>query len=91
MRNPARPLYDRLKDFILERQGAYQKTFLNPPGRRVLADLEAICYASRSAFDKDPYEAARRAGARDVFLHISQQLNLSSDELYKLKGLVNND
>jgi hypothetical protein len=47
----------------------------------VLADLAKFCRANRSTFHPDPHVAARLDGRREVWLRITQHLNLSTDDL----------
>lgn len=50
----------------------------------VLADLRDFTFARSSAFDPDPIIMARREGRRDVWLRISNYLNLDEAEVQQL-------
>lgn len=50
----------------------------------VLADLRDYSFARSSAFDPDPIIMARRQGRRDVWLRISNYLNLDEAEVQQL-------
>ena len=50
----------------------------------VLADLRDFTFARTSAFDPDPIIMARRQGRRDVWLRISNYLNLDEAQVQKL-------
>ena len=52
--------------------------------RAVLADLRDFTFAQSSAFDRDPIIMARREGRRDVWLRITQYLNLDEEQVQKL-------
>jgi hypothetical protein len=49
----------------------------------VLADLAKFCRAHQSTFHPDTHVAARLDGRREVWLRITQHLNLTTDDLYK--------
>lgn len=68
---------------------AYRRVFLNDRTLRVasehvLADLRDFAFARASAFDPDPIVMARRQGRRDVWLRISNYLNLDEASVQKL-------
>lgn len=50
----------------------------------VLADLRDYAFARSSAFDPDPIIMARRQGRRDVWLRISNYLNLDEATVQQL-------
>lgn len=56
--------------------------------RVVLGDLAKFCRAAESTGHANPYVAARLDGRREVWLRISQHLNLPVDELYRIYGGV---
>lgn len=61
---------------------AYKLTFnLSGACQTVLADLGGFCHATESTFCNDPYEHARLAGRRDVWLRIRNHLDLPEDQL----------
>lgn len=53
----------------------------------VLADLRDLCFANSTTFHADPMVAARRQGRREVWLRISQHLNLDEERVQKLVEL----
>ncbi|MEA3053553.1 MAG: hypothetical protein QOG72_2456 [Sphingomonadales bacterium] len=55
----------------------------------VLADLRDFAFANKSTFDADPMIAARRQGRREMWLRISQHLNLDEERVQKLVELEN--
>ena len=69
---------------LMNRRFAYIAVFRNPHGDNVLRDLARFCRAFSSTGNPDPYVAARLDGRREVWLRISEHLNLSPDELWKL-------
>lgn len=78
---------ERIKAFLQSRKRAYQATFQGgPDSERVLRDLANFCRADKSTFHPDPRVAANLDGRREVFLRITQHLNLSAEELHRLYG-----
>jgi hypothetical protein len=53
----------------------------------VLADLRDQAFATKSTFHADPYEHAKRVGRREMWLRISQHLNLDEERVQKLVEL----
>jgi hypothetical protein len=69
-----------------ERKRLYVETFAQPWGKEVLADLARFCHANEV-----PYHAGASQretdiliGRQEVWLHIADNLNLSTDELYAI-------
>ncbi len=58
---------------------------------RVLADLRKFCLADASGFDPDPSLHAFRAGKREVWLRLQYFLNLSDQEVHRLRELTSDD
>ncbi|SOD41328.1 Bbp19 family protein [Nitrosovibrio sp. Nv4] len=89
---------ERLKDFLKGRAGSYRRVFNKESVDvdAVLTDLAKFCRANASTAHPDPHMAARLDGRREVWLRISEHLNLSTEDLYRrysgstLKG-PNND
>lgn len=79
-------LIDRARNFLARRRTAYVKTFQGPFGEEVLADLAKFCRANQSTFHADPRVHAVAEGRREVFLRISQHLNLTDEQLWRLYG-----
>lgn len=75
---------------IVGRRWAYRIAFTGDDGamriatEHVLADLRDFTFARSSAFDPDPIIMARRQGRRDVWLRISNYLNLDEAQVQKL-------
>ncbi len=65
---------------------AYNKVFdpKNQFMNYVMMDLAKFCRAHDSTFHPDPRVHAMLEGRREVFLRIAENLNLSSEEIYKL-------
>lgn len=70
--------------FLRRRKTAYQLAFGNPAGQDVMIDLAVFCRANESCFHMDPRKHAVLEGRREVFLRITQHMNLSSEQLYTL-------
>lgn len=79
-------LRELAKRYLSLRRTAYVRTFRTPVAAPVLADLARFCRAATSTGHPDPYMAARLDGRREAWLRISQHINLSDDELWKLLG-----
>jgi hypothetical protein len=79
-------LIEQARNFLFRRRTAYVKTFLNPFGDEVLRDLAKFCRAHTSTFHPDPRVHALAEGRREVWLRISQHLQLSEDELWRIYG-----
>lgn len=73
-----------LMGFFNRRRTAYVNTFENPMGREVLADLARFCRANTTTFHADARVHAVAEGRREVWLRISQHLNLSDEQLFDL-------
>lgn len=73
---------------LFKRQRLYMEVFNpeSPQGAQVLADLALYCFANESTFKpglgRD--EQLLAEGRRQVWLRISQHLNLSSDKLWEI-------
>jgi hypothetical protein len=77
----------RLK--VLRRARSYQAVLALEGDRArdreiVLADLRDFCRAGTTTFRLDPCDAARLQGRREVWLRISQHLNLDEAKVQKL-------
>ena len=79
-------LVNMARNFLARRRTAYVKTFQGPFGEEVLADLAKFCRANQSTFHADPRVHAVAEGRREVFLRISQHLNLTDEQLWRLYG-----
>lgn len=64
---------------------------LRGAAEHVLADLREFCFARTSAFDPDPIIMARRQGRRDVWLRITNYLNLDEAQVQKLMEIDNGE
>lgn len=71
-------------DFVRTKKRTYQLTFGTPAGNEVLIDLARFCRANESTFHEDPRLHAVLEGRREVWLRISNHLNLTTDQLYAL-------
>ena len=79
-------LVQRTLEFLSRRKNSYRQTFGSPVGQEVLIDLAKFCRANETTFDLDPRVHAAMEGRREVWLRITQHLNLSSEQLYQLYG-----
>ena len=77
-------LAERLKRFLWSRQHNYRLTFNSPTGQEVLKDLARFCRATRSTFHENDRAHALAEGRREVWLRITNHLNMTQDELYRL-------
>lgn len=75
----------RFNPMLRFRQPAYRKTFDNPEGRKVLADLRRFCRATAPTANVDNvYATYLLEGRREVFLRILAHLNLTEEDVIKL-------
>lgn len=76
----------RAFDLLRKRRLAYQLTFKhnNYAAQEVLMDLAKFCRANESTYHPDPVIAAALVGRREVWLRISNHLNLTSEQLFAL-------
>lgn len=74
-----------LNPFLRRRRAAYAKTFDNPEGRKVLADLRRFCRASVPTADvNNVHTTFLLEGRREVWLRIQSLLQLTDDEITNL-------
>lgn len=67
-----------------DRQSAYRSLFKGPNSDAVLKDLALFCRANESTYDPDARTHALIEGRREVWLRITQHLQLSLDDLWEL-------
>jgi len=65
---------------------AYVLAFGNYAGQAVLSDLAKFCRATRPTWSEDERHHARLEGRREVWLRITEHLNLTSEQLFALYG-----
>lgn len=75
-------LLNQLRDLLSSRGQAYRKTFAGIYGQRVLDDLAPFCRANKSTFHTDARLEGILQGRREVWLRITQNLNLTEEELW---------
>jgi hypothetical protein len=69
----------------LFRRSSYKKTFDNPEGKKVLADLKRFCKATVPTADLNNEKVTYLLeGRREVWLRIQAHLQLTEDEIYQL-------
>jgi hypothetical protein len=76
---------EKALSLLRERQRAYQLAFSQPAGLAVLNDLSKFCRAVESCVipgDRD--KTLILEGRREVFLRMTEHLNLSIEQLYAL-------
>ncbi len=80
-----------IRTYFRRRKLSYQMVFKreNQYTMDVLKDLAKFCRAHNSTFNKDPRIQANLDGRREVWLRIQENLNLSTDEIYALHGVKN--
>lgn len=71
-------------EFLRQRQRGYHLCFNSPAGQVVLQDLAKFCRAAETCYNDDPRKHAVLEGRREVFIRISDHLNLSSEQIYGL-------
>ena len=75
---------EKVLDFLRSRSQAYRKVFSGVYGERVLSDLARFCRANESTFHTDPRVEGIMQGRREVWLRISNHLNLTEEEIVNL-------
>lgn len=73
--------------FLSDRKKAYKLTFslMNPASVRALADLAVFCRANESCVVPGDHDRTMLLeGRREVWLRITQHLNLSPEQLFDL-------
>lgn len=74
-----------LNPLLRPRRAAYAKTFNNPEGRKVLADLKRFCRASVPTADvNNIHTTYLLEGRREVWLRIASMLQLTDEEVVQL-------
>lgn len=76
----ASEIYYRIVDFLRGRRRNYQLVFGSPAGLEVLKDLARFCRVYDTTISSAGHTEMLE-GRRQVFLRITQHLNLSSEEL----------
>ncbi len=81
-----RQKHEEAKAFVFNRQKSYQDVFKTDSQSTlaVLSDLAKFCRAGETTFELDPRLHALKEGRREVWLRIEEQLNLSSEDLWRL-------
>jgi hypothetical protein len=79
-------IVEQTLNFLRRRKRAYQLVFQKnaPQVQIVLGDLAKFCRATEDTHSKDPLNTAYLNGRRSVFLHLTQHLSLTPDELFLL-------
>lgn len=78
-------MWSKLNNMIFRRKHAYQKTFNNPEGRKVLADLRRFCRATLPSADVANVQTTYLLeGRREVWLRIQSHLQLTDEDVYNL-------
>ncbi len=75
-------MIEAAKDFLRTRGQAYRNTFKGIHAETVIEDLAKFCRANESTFNTDPRLEGILQGRREVWLRITQHLNLTEDELW---------
>lgn len=80
-----------LFSFLKKKEMAYRAVFrtergdLNEAAKIVLADLRTFCNGTKSCFDKDPIEMARKTARQEVFQRITNFLEIEYANTYLLE------
>lgn len=77
-------LVEKARQWLFQRRYAYQTTFKGPLADEVLRDLAKFCRAHKSTFDDNERVQSKLDGRREVWLRITEHLNLTQDELWRL-------
>lgn len=76
----------KIKNLIRSRAYAYRMVFSpeNKYTSDVLKDLAKFCRAHETTFNADSRKHAAMEGRREVFLRISEHLNLTEEQIFDL-------
>lgn len=78
-------MFNKVRDKLFWRTVAYRKTFDNPEGRKVLADLRRFCHATTPTADVNSTNTTYLLeGRREVYLRILSHMNLTEEDVYEL-------
>ena len=64
---------------------AYKRVFRSPAGQLVLHDLARFCRAFDTCFHEDARKHAAAEGRREVWLRITNMIDVKLDDLFKLR------
>ena len=77
--------YSRAVGFLHARKRAYSLCFGSPVGNEVLIDLSRFCRAVETCVVPGDHDRTLvLEGRREVFLRITEHMNLSTEQLYAL-------
>lgn len=87
-----------IKEFIKSKETAWRFLLLDENGVNInrqakiaLSDLREFCFATKTTFDSDALEMARRSGRKEVFDRIMTYLNVDYSKYYELEEELNDD
>lgn len=75
---------EKARRWLFKRRYAYQATFRGPLAHVVLADLAKFCRAKESTFHDNERVQSKLDGRREVWLRVTEHLNLTPEELWQL-------
>jgi len=83
----AEKVKQRAKDHLNARQQNYITTFPkeSPTAMAVLENLADFCRANETTYSVDARDHAILEGRRQVWLHINEHLNLTTQELWEIR------
>lgn len=81
-------IIDKLRSLLFRRKQDYCLTFSGPVADRVLADLAKFCRGRESTFHEDARLHAVLEGRREVWLRITNHLDLTNEQLARIYNLV---
>lgn len=64
-------------------KASYHKVFATEEGKRVLKDLQGVCFMNSTTINENANITAFNEGCRSVLLHIQTRMNLGS--IHRLK------
>ena len=68
-------------DELSQLQGDYKATFATDEGKRVLKNLERLCFVNGTTFSEKPTITSFNEGKRTVVVQIQNMINMDLDKL----------
>ena len=81
-------LNEKQMNEIRELKKDYIETFSSPRGKKVLSNLEKICFTNKTTYSVDPNRIYLNEGMRFVVIHIKNMMNMNIETLRNLARKV---
>lgn len=81
-------LNKKQEELIIQKKKDYLSTFSSEAGKKVLADLENLCYVNKTTFSEIKGRTLLNEGMRFVVVHIKNMMKMNIE---RLKELIQNE